>query len=448
MVLVYPFGIPCLYMTLVYFHRHDIDPYLPQYRSEDHKKAMKENCDLVKDAIKCLDDEVKELEMQSNTKGQRVETKLADAREELKHRKTGDRPGKGTKFTDGVYWEGSKARSLDPATGTEAVEEAVLIRQDEGKLKYIEFLFDSYEPQCWWFEVYECIRRLMQTSLNVFIFPGTNVGLAVNIFFSFAFIKIQGHFNPFLDGEEDFLGELSQWLILAQLQMTLLLSTAVVEAEGGVGILFFCLSATLFVAVVVIIGKTMAHHFMGAYEESKENFKALVVCVRDVVRPAALMAVFGVKSSAKISGDGDADAPKDSGAVSSASPSSPSPATPAASSDLDSNEENSRSSSSSSSTESGWTKRSVYASPSVAWSEEPDVAFWARLPPSLSVADTHEDIVLKMTGRPRPVEAAAAAAAAASPAGVSSVADDSLSAVSVSVSEFAGGGEDKDPAGD
>ena len=78
---------------------------------------------------------------------------------------------------------------------------------------------------------------------------------------------------------------------------------------------------------------------------------------------------------------------------------------------------------------------------SVAWSEEPDVAFWARLPPSLSVADTHEDIVLKMTGRPRPVEAAAAAAAAASPAGVSSVADDSLSAVSVSVSE------DKTPPG-
>jgi hypothetical protein len=101
--------------------------------------------------------------------------------------------------------------------------------------------------------VYECIRRLMQTGLNVFIFPGTDIGIAVNIFLSFVFIKVHTYFQPYIDDDEDFLSELSHWLILSQLQMTLLLSTGVINPTGAVGILFFAISCTLFVAVFIVI---------------------------------------------------------------------------------------------------------------------------------------------------------------------------------------------------
>ena len=57
--------------------------------------------------------------------------------------------------------------------------------------------------------MYECIRRLMQTGLNVFIFPGTDIGIAVNIFLSFVFIKVHTYFQPYIDDDEDFLSELS-----------------------------------------------------------------------------------------------------------------------------------------------------------------------------------------------------------------------------------------------
>ncbi len=131
----------------------------------------------------------------------------------------------------------------------------------------------------------------MQTGMNVFIFPGTNIGLAVNIFFSFAFIKVQGNFGPFLDDEEDFLGELSQWLILAQLQMTLLLATGVVAPQGGVGVLFFCLSAALFVAVVVIVAKEMKGHFVGAARDAWATARKVGAFLGDVVRPALCSAL-------------------------------------------------------------------------------------------------------------------------------------------------------------
>ena len=62
--------------------------------------------------------------------------KLKEVEKELAARGKGGRP-------KDVYWEGARARASEAATGHEAVEEARLIRQDNPRLKYIEFLFDS-----------------------------------------------------------------------------------------------------------------------------------------------------------------------------------------------------------------------------------------------------------------------------------------------------------------
>ena len=57
--------------------------------------------------------------------------------------------------------------------------------------------------------------------------------------------------------EEDFLSEMSQWLILFQLQLTLLLSTKVVSPYGFVGYIFMLLTVSLFFALSVIVAITM-----------------------------------------------------------------------------------------------------------------------------------------------------------------------------------------------
>ena len=109
------------------------------------------------------------------------------------------------------------------------------------------------EPSCWWYEFYECVRRLVQTALNVFILPGTNEGIAVNIVLSFIFVKVQGTLEPYLEDEEDILGELSQWLILIQLQITLLLSLEVFNPYGYIGYVFVGLIAALCAVLVVFV---------------------------------------------------------------------------------------------------------------------------------------------------------------------------------------------------
>ena len=117
----------------------------------------------------------------------------------------------------------------------------------------------------------------MQTALNVFLLPGTQEGIAVNIVMSFIFVKIQGTFQPYLGWEEDFLGEMAQWLILIQLQVTLLLSTEIVSPYGPIGVMFFLLSGSLFLSVVVIIGWTMRAAFVAMFKAIDKKGRTLLV---------------------------------------------------------------------------------------------------------------------------------------------------------------------------
>ena len=43
----------------------------------------------------------------------------------------------------------------------------------EDDIKYIGFLFEGYEPRCLYFEVIECVRKLMLTGMMIFFFPDT-----------------------------------------------------------------------------------------------------------------------------------------------------------------------------------------------------------------------------------------------------------------------------------
>ena len=47
-------------------------------------------------------------------------------------------------------------------------------RHRNPKLRKLSFLWDNYEPDLWWFEVFECFRRLMLTGVLVFVGEGTS----------------------------------------------------------------------------------------------------------------------------------------------------------------------------------------------------------------------------------------------------------------------------------
>jgi hypothetical protein len=92
------------------------------------------------------------------------------------------------------------------------------------------------------------------------------MGLALNIFCSFMFYKVNAHFAPYMEWEEDFLSEMSQWLILFQLQICLLFSTGVVDPYGPMGDIFVSITASLVFAVFGTIVATMRNTIEVAME--------------------------------------------------------------------------------------------------------------------------------------------------------------------------------------
>ena len=61
--------------------------------------------------------------------------------------------------------------------------------EDEG-VQGISFLWKMYEPHCWWFEVFECIRRLSLTGLIIFVYPDTPTQTVIAMILAIISIKV------------------------------------------------------------------------------------------------------------------------------------------------------------------------------------------------------------------------------------------------------------------
>jgi len=61
---------------------------------------------------------------------------------------------------------------------------------DRGEQKHntevhkLAFLWDEYEPQYWWFEIYVCWQRMSLTGILVFIDPGSVIQVLVGLSFA------------------------------------------------------------------------------------------------------------------------------------------------------------------------------------------------------------------------------------------------------------------------
>ena len=98
---------------------------------------------------------------------------------------------------------------------TEAKFCAVFIRKQREetnhRLKRLAFLYDSYEPRCWAFEVFETFRRIMLTGGLVFLRPGTASEIVASMLICLFSMRIYAQYHPFIDSKHDKLAEAAQW---------------------------------------------------------------------------------------------------------------------------------------------------------------------------------------------------------------------------------------------
>ncbi|GMH77044.1 hypothetical protein TL16_g07276 [Triparma laevis f. inornata] len=134
----------------------------------------------------------------------------------------------------------------------------------------ISFLWKMYEPEKWWFEVFECFRRLSLTGLLIFIMPGTASQIVVAMIISLIAIKTYGYFEPFVEDADDVIAEISQYAIFLTLLSALMLKvdeTGVDETAMGVMLLFInslalilAIGAVAYEPLVVLFNLTLKIH--------------------------------------------------------------------------------------------------------------------------------------------------------------------------------------------
>jgi hypothetical protein len=111
-------------------------------------------------------------------------------------------PGQ-AKFTHEL---GSEELGLEKAIA----ERQKLMLKNPG-LESLSFLYDAYEPQCWWFEVVETLRRLLLTGGLLFLNPGTGGQVVASMIMCLGAMRIYAGYKPFVDKNNDLLAETAQW---------------------------------------------------------------------------------------------------------------------------------------------------------------------------------------------------------------------------------------------
>jgi hypothetical protein len=96
-----------------------------------------------------------------------------------------------------------------------AMEEALRLRtideKEHTRLSRMKFLYAAYEPQCWWFEVFETYRRLLLTGGQVLLSPGTPSQIVLNLIICVVSMRTYAAYKPFVSEKADKLAEVVQF---------------------------------------------------------------------------------------------------------------------------------------------------------------------------------------------------------------------------------------------
>jgi hypothetical protein len=93
----------------------------------------------------------------------------------------------------------------------------------------IKFLYESYKPQYWYFEIVETGRRLMLTGVLSVAGEGTSGQVVFGILLAVLYTKIYGYYQPYELQETSVVAELAQYQIFFSFFGTLVVQNALLE---------------------------------------------------------------------------------------------------------------------------------------------------------------------------------------------------------------------------
>jgi hypothetical protein len=115
-------------------------------------------------------------------------------------------------------------RAINPPMSGARDEAMIEAMRDEDKsIAHLRFLFRSYHPRFYWFEIFELLRKLAQISLLVFVTPGSTIQVIFELAMTFVVIAVLSGLRPYVNGNDTFLAVAAQWTIFAVAFLALLL---------------------------------------------------------------------------------------------------------------------------------------------------------------------------------------------------------------------------------
>ena len=82
--------------------------------------------------------------------------------------------------------------SRHDATKKSLDDQIIKVKTEKTSTRLVSFLYDSYKPRHWYFEIIETSRRLMLTAILSVISAGSSLQIIVAILFALAYLEIYG----------------------------------------------------------------------------------------------------------------------------------------------------------------------------------------------------------------------------------------------------------------
>ena len=177
--------------------------------------------------------------------------------------------------------------------------------ENDPRIKALSFLYGAYEPRCYWFEVFETLRKLALTGGLVFLKPGTASQIMMSMILCLGSMRVYSGYKPFVEDKIDTFAEVAQW----QLFFTMFAALAIrVDVDGeslqdrySFDVMLVILQ---FIAPFIIV----VHYFVF---EARDDSKTLKRALSDANegRDRASSSVYDIFSGLRKSLGWDKDAP-------------------------------------------------------------------------------------------------------------------------------------------
>ena len=192
--------------------------------------------------------------------------------------------------------------------------------EEQAAVAHIGFLVANYKPDFWFFEVIECVRKLLLTSALIYISPGSATQGVFGLLVSMASQRLYIGCKQFPDPSDNRLGELAQWQLVFTFLAALMIKVDVTSNISSydkiifeyllLAILFFAPTISFFDPVMkYICGKKvqLAEVNMGTF-----GVEAPSVPVPKDLKKAIKVAKQAKAASKKANKKADEKAPKES----------------------------------------------------------------------------------------------------------------------------------------